>query len=137
MASGSWGTSNNSPWYPATMIGWCKNELGWSNVVEITDDQDVVSIEQSYSNNTIFRVNHSQVDEEYWLIENRQKIGSDTLMPTPGLTIWHINDDIAQGWAVNNNEPYYGVGLEQADGMFAHENGGPSNGADVFPGGHG
>ena len=134
MASGSWGTSNNSPWYPATMIGWCKNELGWSNVVEITDDQDVVSIEQSYSNNTIFRVNHSQVDEEYWLIENRQKIGSDTLMPTPGLTIWHINDDIAQGWAVNNNEPYYGVGLEQADGMFAHENGGPSNGADVFPG---
>ena len=68
------------------------------------------------------------------MIENRQKIGSDTLMPTPGLTIWHINDDIAQGWAVNNNEPYYGVGLEQADGMFAHENGGPSNGADVFPG---
>ena len=134
MASGSWGTNNNSPWYPATMVGWCKNELGWVDVVEITDDQDMVSIQQTYSNNTIYRVNHSQTDEEYWYIENRQKIGSDTLMPTPGLTIWHINDDIAQGWAVNNNEPYYGVGLEQADGMFALENGGPSNGADVYPG---
>ncbi len=134
MASGSWGTSGNSPWYPATMVGWCKNELGWVEVVEITDDQIDVTVQQTYSNNTVIRVNHSQVSEEYWLIENRQKIGSDTLMPTPGLTIWHINDDMADGWAPNNDEPYYGVGLEQADGMFALENGGPSNGADVYPG---
>jgi len=134
MASGSWGTSNNSPWYPATMIGWCKEQLGWVDVVEINDDLDAVSIEQTYSNNIVYRVNHPQVEEEYWLIENRQKIGSDTLMPAPGLTIWHINDNMAEGWAVNNDEPYYGVGLEQADGMFALENGGPSNGGDVYPG---
>ena len=134
MASGSWGTSNNSPWYPATMIGWCKEQLGWVDVVEINDDLDAVSIEQTYSSNIVYRVNHSQVEEEYWLIENRQKIGSDTLMPTPGLTIWHINDNMAEGWAINNDEPYYGVGLEQADGMFALENGGPSNGGDVYPG---
>ena len=134
MASGSWGTSGNSPWYPSTMVGWCKNELGWVDIVEIEDDQDGISLQQSYSNNDIIRVNHSQVPEEYWLIENRQKIGSDTLMPSAGLAIWHINDDIAQGWGVNNNEPYYGVGLEQADGMFALENGGPSNGADIYPG---
>ena len=93
-----------------------------------------MTVEQSYSSNIIYRVNHSQVEEEYWLIENRQKIGSDTLISTPGLTIWHINENIAQGWAPNNDEPYYGVGLEQADGMFALESGGPSNGADVFPG---
>jgi len=134
MASGSWGTSGNSPWYPAAMIGWCKNRLGWVNVEELTEDQEQVSVQQSYSNNTIYRVNHSQVSSEYWLIENRQKVGTDTLTPTPGLTIWHISDDIANGWGPNNNEPYYGVGLEQADGMFALENGGPSNGGDVYPG---
>mgnify|MGYP005621747247 FL=1 len=134
MGSGSWGTSGTSPWYPSTMIGWCKNRLGWVNVVEITEDQNNVSLQQSYSNNTIIRVNHSQVTEEYWLIENRQKIGSDTLMPYPGLAIWHINDNIAQGWGPNNNEPYYGVGLEQADGLFGLENGGPSNGGDIYPG---
>ena len=134
MGSGSWGTSGNSPWYPSTMVGWCKNELGWVDIVEVEDDLDNVSIQQSYSNNDIIRVNHQQIPEEYWLIENRQKVGSDTLMPTPGLAIWHINDDIAQGWGPNNNEPYYGVGLEQADGLFALENGGPSNGGDVYPG---
>ena len=134
MASGSWGTSGNTPWYPSSMVGWIKNELGWVNIVEINDDQTNVTVEQSYSSNIIYRVNHSQVEEEYWLIENRQKIGSDTLISTPGLTIWHINENIAQGWSPNNDEPYYGVGLEQADGMFALESGGPSNGADVFPG---
>ena len=90
MASGAWGTSGNSPWYPSTMVGWCKNELGWVDIVEIEDDQDGISLQQSYANNDIIRVNHSQVSEEYWLIENRQKIGSDTLMPSAGLTIWHI-----------------------------------------------
>jgi len=134
MASGSWGTSGNSPWYPSTMIGWCKNRLGWVNVVEISEDQNNVTLQQSYTNNTIYKVDHPQVSEEYWLIENRQKIGSDTLMPTPGLAIWHINDNIANGWGPNSNEPYYGVGLEQADGLFALENGGPSNGGDVYPG---
>ena len=134
MGSGSWGTSGNSPWYPSTMVGWCKNELGWVDIIEIGNDQDNISIQQSYSNNDIIRVNHQQIPEEYWLIENRQKVGSDTLIPTPGLAIWHINDDIAQGWGPNNNEPYYGVGLEQADGLFALENGGPSNGGDVYPG---
>ncbi|MEC9050241.1 MAG: M6 family metalloprotease domain-containing protein, partial [Candidatus Neomarinimicrobiota bacterium] len=67
MASGSWGTSGNSPWYPATMIGWCKNRLGWANIVEITENADLISLQQSYSNNNIIRVNHTQVSEEYWL----------------------------------------------------------------------
>ena len=130
MASGSWGTSNTSPWYPSAMNAWCKNQLGWVNTVELTDDQSGVSIEKSYSSNLVYRMSHPTVSAEYWLIENRQKAGTDTLMPQPGLTIWHISDDITN----NNNEPYYRVGLEQADGLFALENGGPSNGGDVYPG---
>ena len=134
MASGSWGTTGTSPWYPSTMIGWCKNELGWVDVIEFTNSQDGVEVEQTYSSNTIYKLQHPTVDDEYWYIENRQKIGSDTLMPRPGLTIWHIKESIASGWSPNNDEPYYGVALEQADGLFALENGGPSDGGDVFPG---
>jgi hypothetical protein len=47
MGSGSWGTSGNSPWYPSPMVGWCKNELGWVDIVELEDDLDNVSIQQS------------------------------------------------------------------------------------------
>ena len=87
MASGSWGTVGNTPWYPATMIGWCKAQLGWAEVDEILNEVSSVSLNQSYSSNRIIRVNHPDVEEEYWLIENRQKIGSDTLMPSAGLAI--------------------------------------------------
>ena len=134
MAGGSWGTTGNTPWYPSTMNAWCKAQLGWVEIEEIEDSQTNISLTNSFSDNKVIRVNHPAVDEEYWLIENRQKLGSDTLMPTAGLAIWHINDDIASEWNVNGNEPYYGVGLEQADGQFALENGGPSNGADIYPG---
>ena len=45
MASGSWGTSGNTPWYPSSMVGWIKNELGWVDVVEIEDDQTNIAVE--------------------------------------------------------------------------------------------
>ena len=135
MASGSWGISGNSPWYPATMIGWCKNELGWVDIQTIENSEQNLSVQQTHNSNIVYKIQHPTVNDEFWYIENRQKIGSDTLMPTPGLTIWHIKESIASsGWAPNNDEPYYGVALEQADGIFSLENNGQSNGGDVFPG---
>ncbi len=135
MASGSWGTSGNSPHYPSAMNAWCKSELGWSNIYTVDQSIEGITLQQSYSNNSIYRINHVTDNSEYWLIENRQKVGTDTLMPSPGLTIWHVDEEVtATGWAPNNNEPHYGVGLEQADGLYELENGGSSDGGDVYPG---
>jgi len=135
MASGSWGTTGNTPWYPSAMNAWCKTEMGWSNVITISSAQTNVELEQSYTNNTIYRVDNPEDNSEYWLIENRQKKGTDNLMPQPGLLFWHIDTEKTdQGWAPNNDEPHYGVGLEQADGLFELENDGASDRGDPFPG---
>ncbi len=134
MASGSWGTSGNTPWYPSAMNAWSKTELDWSNPTVLDVDQMQVAIDQSFSNNAIYRVNHPQDNSEYWLIENRQKVGTDVNMPCAGLIIWHIDTEMTGGWGVNNNEPHYGVGLEQADGYFDLENDAGSDGGDPFPG---
>ena len=134
MASGSWGTSGHSPWYPSAMNAWCKTELGWSNVVELTTEQAGLTLEQSYSNNLIYMVDNPYDDSEYWLIENRQKKGTDNLMPSPGMLFWHIDTEKTSGWSVNNDEPHYGVGLEQADGLFHLENNNASDGGDPYPG---
>ncbi len=134
MASGSWGTSGNSPWYPSAMNAWSKTEMGWTNVITLTADQTGIPIEQSYTSNTIYQVNHTTDDSEYWLIENRQKRGTDVLMPSAGLLFWHIDTEKTSGWGVNNDEPHYGVGLEQADGQFDLENGFGSDGGDPYPG---
>ena len=92
MASGSWGTTGNTPWYPSAMNAWCKTEMGWSNVITISSAQTNVELEQSYTNNTIYRVDNPEDNSEYWLIENRQKRGTDNLMPEPGLLFWHIDN---------------------------------------------
>lgn len=59
--------------------------------------------------------------KEYFLIEciDNTVIGSRREeMPGSGLLIWHINEDFDN----NNNEPYYKVSVEQADGMNHLEN---------------
>ena len=63
MASGAWGTTGNTPWHPSTMIGWCKNQLGWVEIVNINESQNGIQIEQTYSNNQIIRINHPTVPE--------------------------------------------------------------------------
>jgi M6 family metalloprotease-like protein len=134
MASGSWGTSGNTPWFPSSMNAWSKTEMGWSNVIIINSGQTNVELEQSFTNNTIYLVAHPYDISEYWLIENRRKRGTDHLMPQPGILFWHIDTEKTSGWGVNTDEPHYGVGLEQADGLFELENDGASDGGDPYPG---
>ncbi len=134
MASGSWGTAGNTPWYPSAMNAWSKTELGWSNAIELSSDQLAIPLEQSYSSNIVYQINHGYDDSEYWLVENRQKVGTDVNMPSPGLLFWHIDTEKTSGWGVNNDEPHYGVGLEQADGQYNLENGNGSDNGDPYPG---
>lgn len=134
MGSGSWGTAGNTPWYPSAMNAWSKTELGWSNVLTLSSAQSSVEVEQSFSSNIVYRVDHVSDDSEYWLIENRQKVGTDIYMPSPGLLFWHIDTEKTQDWGVNDDEPHYGVGLEQADGLYDLESGGWGDGGDPFPG---
>ncbi len=134
MASGSWGTAGNTPWYPSAMNAWCKTELGWSDVITLSADQAAIEVEQSYSSNLVYRIDHGMDASEYWLVENRQKVGTDVNMQAAGLLFWHIDTEKTQGWGVNNDEPHYGVGLEQADGSYNLENNGSSDNGDPYPG---
>jgi hypothetical protein len=76
---------------------------------------------------------------EYFLVENRQKIGYDAYLPNSGLLIWHIDETQYSndnqwypGYTSNGN---YLVALEQADGLYEMEkNISVGNSGDPFPG---
>ena len=86
--------------------------------------------------------------EEYFLVENRQRLGYDAFLPGDGLLIWHIDEEKWNLWEGNNYEctasPCCGgqcptwhplVTLEQADGRLDLElyvN--PGDTGDPFPG---
>jgi M6 family metalloprotease-like protein len=116
---GSWSLMDNGNWLSTTRAGdtpshldaWSKATLGWITPVEVKtslDEQTIRPVEinaEAYQilknpggydwiTNTWFR------SGEFFLVENRQKLGFDAALPSEGLLIWHINE--GKG---DNNDP--------------------------------
>jgi immune inhibitor A len=139
MASGSW---NNSGKTPAHFDAWCKYQLGFSSVDQLTENQTDVEILQAETSPVSYRLYTSGMGgSQYFMVENRQRVGFDKYLPADGLMIYHVDHS-----GSNNDEwcpgdpayPHYKVALEQADGLFQLEGcpGSPNEGnaGDPFPG---
>ena len=132
MASGSWGGNNSSPYTPVHMSAWAKKELGWVTPINITTFQEALSVPNVEENPVVYRMwKNSSITPQYFLIENRQKIGFDANLYDSGFLIFHVDDTQSN----NQNENHYLVDLEQADGN-RHLNIGSGRGdaGDPFPG---
>ena len=138
MGNGSWnGSLGNTP---AHLDAWSKAQLGFVTPTDITTsalNQEIPAVEY---NPVIYRCwSEGIVGDEYFLVENRQKVGYDTYLPSSGLLIWHIDDAQTD----NTHEYYPGhtssgnflVALEQADGLWEMEhNMDYGDSGDPFPG---
>lgn len=110
MAGGSW---NNGGVTPAHPIGWCKVRLGWINPEMVQEPKDGVNLRPSCFYPDIYKLSFDGNDgKEYFLIENRQRIGFDRYLPGSGLMIEHIDE----GQFNNNDQSRYLVNIEQCDG---------------------
>lgn len=79
------------------------------------------------------------VSAEYWLVENRRKVGFDVNLHGEGLVIWHVDDEMLHApLLVNNgtNGAPRGLTVEEAEGVFDLNGATPNYGeaADVYPG---
>ncbi len=144
MSSGSWnGYLGSSPAHPDA---WSRVYLGFNPVTNLTGVNGaitVLNVEQNRTN-AIYRLNSGQPNE-YWLLENRQKIGSDTALPGSGLLIWHVDDNLndsnryecreVNNYLCSGSTRHFRVALEQADGLLDLEyNRDQGDGGDPFPG---
>jgi len=127
MSGGSW----NTPAEPAHMIAWSRYQLGWIDPVEVTDflhDQPITPIETTGEAYKLWT--NGFYGNEYFIIENRQRYGSDVHLRGEGLMIWHIDQTAEQ-----SNEDHPLVDLEEADGLdnlYYGTNSGDAG--DLFPG---
>jgi M6 family metalloprotease-like protein len=141
MAGGSYGGDGSHSNSPAHMCAWSKEFLGWVEPTVIDLESLSVSILNVEENqDQVFKVYmNGEPGPEYFLIENRQKLGFDRYLSGSGLLIWHIDQDIIDAKrrsnSVNNDERKKGVDLEEADGR-ADLDSNRSNGdsGDPFPG---
>jgi M6 family metalloprotease-like protein len=138
MASGSWnGTLGSSP---AHMDAWCKSQVGFLTPTNVTTNMAGISLSSVETAPAVYRLwADGALGGEYFLIENRQRVGYDLGLPSSGLLIWHIDD--AQ--SSNTKEWYpghtasgnYWVALEQADALWEMEkNIDYGDNGDPFPG---
>jgi M6 family metalloprotease-like protein len=146
MGSGGY-TSANSP---AHFEAWSKERLGWVTVTPLSAAGTQI-VSPVVSGDTIYLVRPppgiANPRGEYFLLENKQPIGSDTAgmlvggnagPKLGGLLIWHIDSTkiVTGGNGVNFGAPH-GVALEEADGLGQLQltsGGNRGDAGDAYPG---
>ncbi|MCS7201756.1 MAG: M6 family metalloprotease domain-containing protein [Dictyoglomus sp.] len=147
MAGGSWNGPQSPSGYtiggsPSHFDAWCKIQLGWITPIVPKDNLTNVNIPPVETNPVVYKLWTDGVEgDQYFLLENRRKIGFDSYLRGEGLLIYHV-DEKMRG-SQNDYEWYPGldpskhylVALEQADGKWDLEkkvNSGDSG--DPYPG---
>ncbi|MCX7835453.1 MAG: M6 family metalloprotease domain-containing protein [bacterium] len=138
MAGGSWnGQRGNSPAHPDA---YCKIAMGVTSSINVTTTLSNQQIPAVQTSGIIYRLwRNGTLGSQYFLLENRQRIGYDAALPADGLLIYHIDRTVSH----NRNEWYpgrtssghYRVALEQADGRWDLErNVNSGDAGDPYPG---
>lgn len=143
MGTGAYGCSSAyEPERPCPMGAWSRAALGWVNVdaAPFGTDLGLVTLDPVETSHRALAIPTGDGSGEYYLIENRQRIGFDSSLPAPGLLIWQIDPTWIkariQSNTVNDNSRHMGVWLRQADGLnqLAAPVGNRGDAGDPFPG---
>lgn len=146
MSYGSWLGPFGLGSAPAGLDAWSRIELGFNDYINVTYNSNGVTIANVEEGGPIYRLwSSGNIGSEYFLVENRQKIGYDTYLPADGLLIWHIDETRGGTFNSNNDDEWYPgyssngnylVALEQSDGLFELDKKlSKGNSGDPFPGG--
>jgi len=132
MASGSYGGDGNHPEKPSQMSAWSKEKLGWVNPIIVFQNKKSEQIKNVEQNAVIYKLwKDGAPGQQYFLIENREKIGFDKWLPQGGLAIWHIDNNQLTNQDVNHKL----VDLEEADGLNDLDNlSDRGDAGDIYPG---
>jgi immune inhibitor A len=148
MAGGSWNGPGGLGGSPAHLDAFSRIQCGFATANNVASNVTGLAIPdvETNSSGAILRLwTNGTIGNQYFLIENRRKTGYDTYLPSEGLLIWHIDENVSASTA-NDNEWYPGhtttghylVALEQADNLFGLEKNLSSGDAgDPFPGSSG
>ncbi|MCX6776196.1 MAG: M6 family metalloprotease domain-containing protein [Candidatus Micrarchaeota archaeon] len=94
MDGGSWGGPSYDGTVPTHMSAWCKIDLGWLKATQLTGNPISYYVKNLENKSQAFIINNSilNVDKEYYIVENREKVGFDAYIPGEGTVIWHIDN---------------------------------------------
>ncbi len=105
MAGGSWnGPSNNGGVSPAHINMYQKIAFGWVIPTELIAETMVSGMPNSAENPTAYKISTTTPDE-YFLLENRQKLKFDSYLPGSGLLIYRVSSKVSGNSVSNATHP--------------------------------
>jgi hypothetical protein len=112
MAAGSWGGTGMSGDRPSAPDAYTRIVLGFATPTVLAADQTGVKLTPVENGPNIVRLDQNMPKFQYFLLEDRQRIGYDQSVPGAGLLIYHVDENMP-----NEDDPdHYLVDLEQSDG---------------------
>lgn len=96
------GAYNGDGFLPAGYTSYERWVAGWKTPIELTDTAYVDSMKALQNGGEVYVIYNKGNNDEFYLLENRQKVGWDGAIPGAGLLILHVDYD-EQAWA--DNEP--------------------------------
>jgi len=147
MAGGSWNGPASPSGYsiggsPSHFDAWCKIQLGWLTPTIPTENLTNVTIPPVEQNPKVYMLwTDGIIGDQYFLLENRKKIGFDAYLRGEGLLIYHVDEKMRgtqndyEWYPGLDPSKHYLVALEQADGLWELEKRKSSgNNGDPYPG---
>ncbi len=137
------GMYNNGGITPPNYSAFERNFMGWLKYDSLTVSDGVVAIPPLGSENFAYRISFS--NDEWFILENRQKNKWDAALPNHGMLIWHIdyNDQAWQNDAMNDDKAHQRIDVVEAgnlrvtsydDGFVNSWSGGGNLKDDPYPG---
>lgn len=124
------GCYNGGGFIPCGYSAYEKSFCGWSNMLELTQDQQVTAKTLADGGDAYVMYNDAKPNE-YYILENRQQKGWDSSLPGSGLTITHVDYDKGV-WNSNNvniDKNHQRLSFIAADNSYAYSN----VGSDAWP----
>lgn len=124
------GSYNNGGRTPPYFSSYERYSLGWIEPAEITASDTTFVLPDISTNQAL--IIKTKKENEYFLLENRQKHDWDMYIPGHGMLVWHI-DYYKDAWnsnTVNNIGSHQYVDIVEADGILSEE----TRDGDAFPG---
>ena len=109
MASG-----NRNQHQPFHLSSWCKIRLGWIKPTEVDPrtPQKIILEPSENDKNAFLKIPLNREGTEYFLLENRQRVGFDKELPGVGLLIWRVVDGRIR------LEESHGLSSDKGPGLF-------------------
>jgi len=119
---GVWGLMGQGTWLgrgdqPPHLEAWSKLRLGWVDVDTVERTTRGVRLPAVAREARIVKVLAVPgVPEEYYLLENRQRIGADAKLPGDGILVWHVDERVRGFRTAQDDAAHKLLHLVEADG---------------------